>query len=697
MGIDTDWGELDSLAAVGECAEAVLTFGLSGDCELPEITGYLYVTPDAHAKIMFEGAAFNSYEEKYKLASIAFNPPIIQIGILTFTVDLEVVSKIEGSASSRFAVGASASVSATTGLEFGTFSGVHFDPPEPVFDFAAEGSDVTLSGAAKVGVGPQLTFKLYDVAGPYAGLYASASVDADQARTPCYDLRAGVDAEVGFVFDFPGLGRLVDEAMSFPILDESMETGSCNQPPGSSTKPPGSGPDAEHLLDPTAEPWATMVDSPVQWVPNQSNDLAWLDVSRAIDGRWVLAGAGFDAITKITNEGDLVWSRRYLDPRTEPPEPYLLQRALPTSDAGMMVVGYPYSLFKIGQGGGVYWAKRFEPSNGILETGPNGWNSEQRTFLSAVEDGQGGFIVAGSYQESDAVPSSAWLLRIDADGEVVWSRRFEDGFYLYPSSITALDDGALVAGLEWDKDSNERRMWLARIDDNGEPVWAKRFSGCTGIGYPGMQPFDTQLLTNGDVLVAGVLDLGRRSFVLEVDPEGTVRWASMQWGDDTLSSMAIHAVRELPTTGFLAAGRYHYHFEQERVFLAGLDAMGRTQWIAVYGQPSVEDGIAAGQAFPSLQLTDEGMAMMAAYTTAPMPSESSNVWVLQAQAKDGLIAFAPGAAEALTYPHATLDCPLTEESLSLTSESFELESSVFVPLVEKLQPTTTSQTASSSP
>ncbi|MBI5531902.1 MAG: hypothetical protein HY898_04250 [Deltaproteobacteria bacterium] len=697
VGIDTDWGAIDALKKVEGCAEEVLTFGLSGDCELPEIKAHLYISPNAEASVRFEGTAFNGYEKEYTLASVAPQPTLIPVGPLTFTVVVDVISRVEGKASSQFAVGAKAGVKVTTGLEYSSLGGVSFKTPVPEATFAPDGTDVTLSGFAKVGVGPRLSFRLYGIAGPYAGLYGTAALDADQSRTPCFDLHAGADVDVGFILTLPGIGTLIDEGKTFNIVDQSVATGTCKQPPAANKNPPGGGPDPEHLLNPTITPWAKMYDSPVQWFPHQTEEFGWLDLSRSIDGRWVLGGSGLDALTKVDDQGAVVWSKKYLDPRTEPPygpepAPYLLRRVLATQDAAMLVVADPYALLKLGQAGGVYWAERFEPPGEILETGPNGLKQEQRTFLSAVEDGKGGFFVAGSYEASDADPSSLWLQRIRADGSVEWSRRYDDGAFLYPTQIVRLSDSVFVAGLEWNKTTNGRRMLLAKLGLDGTVQWAKAIGGCDGFGYPGMQPFELRVLSNGDVLVAGAIDLARRSFVMEVAPDGAVHWASSPWGDDTLTDLAIHAVRELPTTGFVAAGRYAYHFEQQRVFLAGLDASGKTQWIKIYGQPSTEQGIPAEQGFPALALTDEGGALMAAYTSAPVPSQDSNLWMLLAPAKDGAIVFDPVLAHVVEYPVATVTCPTTAAAVTLVSKEFVVKPVKFDPIVEQVKLAVTKQT-----
>lgn len=679
VGIDTDWGALDALANVEDCVGKVLSFGLTGDCELPELEAYLYVTPSTNAEVLFEGAAFQRYEKEHELASVLPQPYLLPIGPLTFTIDVDVVARIEGAASSRFSVGAAASIEATTGLEFGSMSGVHFEPPVPVYEFAPTATDVTLSGQAKVGIGPRLSFQLYGVAGPYAGLYATASLDADQTRSPCFELAAGADAEVGFILSLPGLGTIIREGESFELFDETIASGNCAQPSGASTYPPGEGPDPEHLLNPTFDPWAWTYDTPVSRMPHQSGDFAWVDVDRSIDGNWVISGSGLGTLTKLDANGEVVWARQYVDPDTN--HAYDVKRTAPTLGAGLLVIVEPYGLMEVGQSGGVKWATRFSALEELTDTGPNGWASDQRTFFDMCSDSDGGFVVAGSFQHADGEDPAAWILRVDRHGDIVSSSLYRADRALYPLALVPLIDGVFVAGMDW---NGERRgLWLSRIGSDGVVQWAKRFEGCEGIGYAnaGMQPFEARSLSGGGILVAGAIDQERRSFVMEVTADGAVQWATSQWANDPLSSLTIHEVRELPTTGFVAAGRYQHQFDEDRLFLAGLDAKGRTQWLRAYGQRGDDPGIGADQQFPGMQLTDEGAVIVAGYTNAPMPAADSNLWVFQAAAKDGSVSFGPGQGESDEFPHATIDCTLAPLPLALTLEEFDLGPGTFVPPV----------------
>jgi len=81
-------------------------------------------------------------------------------------------------------------------------------------------------------------------------------------------------------------------------------------------------------------------------------------------------------------------------------------------------------------------------------------------------------------------------------------------------------------------------------------------------------------------------------------------------------------------------------------------------------------------------LTDDGAALLAAYSTAPIPSENRNVWMFKAAAVDGAVAFRPGEAEVLEFPHASVECDLTPEAVSLTVSDLDLAPASFVPSIE---------------
>ncbi|MFL5752953.1 MAG: T9SS type A sorting domain-containing protein [Bacteroidia bacterium] len=89
------------------------------------------------------------------------------------------------------------------------------------------------------------------------------------------------------------------------------------------------------------------------------------------------------------------------------------------------------------------------------------------------------------------------LIKIDNDGNVIWSKRYTDtSFYTQPRSIcNAADGNFLVAGLI---NTDQQNGMLMKIDSAGSILWTKQFSSST----LGMNGFDKVVeKSNGNILL----------------------------------------------------------------------------------------------------------------------------------------------------------------------------------------------------
>jgi hypothetical protein len=97
--------------------------------------------------------------------------------------------------------------------------------------------------------------------------------------------------------------------------------------------------------------------------------------------------------------------------------------------------------------------------------------------LTATSDG-GCMCVGGTtrMETPSSGASDAYILRVDANGDKLWSKISEiDGADHYFSIAPAHDGGYVCAGVRHDTGSG----WLVKIDDNGNTVWEKTFAGGT--------------------------------------------------------------------------------------------------------------------------------------------------------------------------------------------------------------------------
>lgn len=692
LGIDADWGQvlavpdaaLKCLASLFGAAVGLGPASCSITDLIPEITVSFTAGADAAAKLAIDGVAFNAYSKDYYLGAIAIEPTsTFMIGPVPVTVDLSVAGRIKGEASSNFALSAGGSFHAGTGLTVSskkapTFDPPHVDPPS----FEPPTADATLAASGYVGVGPKLALKVFDFAGPYIALLGYAKITADQKNDPCFTVEGGVSfsggIDIGIDFaalGFSWLGKIDILDVPLPGFDKGfpIASGSCKPPPaGASTLPPGSGPDATHLLTPSYTPWSRTYEGPIAHYPHMSGGFQWMDVTRSIDGHYVVSGSGMNALVKIRDDGEPIWAKRYHDdaaPAADPAD-LVVGRVAKTSDASLFVTAYPYTIMKIGQGGGLYWAEHFPDVARGEDGGPHGSRTEENTFTGALEDGSGGLYVIGTHQvpQSSPVVTEGWMMRLGPDGEVLWSKALRlPGSRLYPLTITPSDGGFVVSGWEWTGvfTPEGRRMFIARVNADGSLAWAERVVGCgTDTNLLEVQPTAAIRTAGGNTLLAGRLGAYERSFVLVVKPDGSFASQSNPWSTSNLSYMTIHAIKELPTSGYVAAGSYVKDYDARALFLAGLDSGGALQWLKRYqliGSGSEAD-------FPGLALPDDGGMLATGYTTLPTSGQGS-LWAMKPYAKDGSIAFGAGGAVDVV-PSAMGSCPLVGSAISLEVASF---------------------------
>ena len=154
-----------------------------------------------------------------------------------------------------------------------------------------------------------------------------------------------------------------------------------------------------------------------------------------------------------------------------------------TSDGGYLIIGYTNSfgnggydgyLVKLNNLGVIQWSKAYG--------GPN-----DDEFTMGIQTSDGGYLLGG-YTSSYGDPADAWLVKTDANGNLQWSTKYGDGNpygdRLWDLIQTA-DGGYAFCGDHIFTPGLSTAM-VVRVDANGNLIWAQGFySGgsteCYGI------------------------------------------------------------------------------------------------------------------------------------------------------------------------------------------------------------------------
>ena len=207
------------------------------------------------------------------------------------------------------------------------------------------------------------------------------------------------------------------------------------------------------------------------------------------------AGVGDVWVLKLDIDGNVVWQKTYGDASYEYSESAQL-----TSDGGYIVAGFtgdPADIWvlKLNTDGTIAWQKTY---------GGAGW--EEPTSIRQTSDG--GYVVAGATYSSGAGASDVWVLKLNAAGAVDWQNTYGGSSSEEAWSISQTADGGyIISGLSFSYGAGIADAWLLRLDANGD------IGGSCGIVMPtSVTPSDTTVLpdatfsvTTADTAVSGVI------------------------------------------------------------------------------------------------------------------------------------------------------------------------------------------------
>jgi len=247
------------------------------------------------------------------------------------------------------------------------------------------------------------------------------------------------------------------------------------------------------------------------------------------DGGYIVSGytssfgtVGLDSwIMKIDKNGGVEWQKAYGGTGRDYTSP--VQQTL---DGGYIVVGWTYSfgnggvdlwLFKLDENGDIVWQKTY-----------GGTGNEYGWFVQQTSDG--GYIVVGETTSSGAGNADAWVIKLDANGNVTWQKTYGGTGDDYAYAIQQTQDlGYIVAAETNSFGAGSSDVWVFKLDTNGNVTWQKTYGG-TGSEFPW---FTQQTQDLGYIVAAETNSFGAGQYdgwLLKLDANGNVTWQKTYGG-----------------------------------------------------------------------------------------------------------------------------------------------------------------------
>ena len=332
--------------------------------------------------------------------------------------------------------------------------------------------------------------------------------------------------------------------------------------------------------------------------------------------RTLVAGLSLLISAAVPAAGDaLPWDKSF---GGEKSDAFVSVTALP--DGGYVTAGMTESK---GAGGQDFWVMRFDAKGSVLWDrtfgGPQDDAPIQRPLV-ALSDG--GFAFAGKTGSKGAGEDDAWVVRLSANGDVIWDKTFGGAGSDFATSLAAMPDGGLaVVGKSFSPgDSEAVEDWVLRLDGDGRLLWEKKFpSQLTPRGvFPSLATIAA--LADGGLVLAGETKAKESedadAWFVRLDAKGDVVWDKTYNGpqDERPSSIVV-----LPD-GFAAAGGAKAgKIESGQAWR--LDQDGRLLWQKSFGNPR-------GSVFATKALPDGGLALAGVIATSVGGENGASVWRL---------------------------------------------------------------------
>ena len=227
------------------------------------------------------------------------------------------------------------------------------------------------------------------------------------------------------------------------------------------------------------------------------------------DGSFVLAGftgsfgvSGDFWLLKANSNGDSLWSRRYGGNNLD--YCYAMRQ---TSDGGFILVGESSSfagdpdwwVVKTNSSGDTTWTRRFRTAY-----------NERCQGVTQTSDG--GYALVG-WRADDTGYTGAWIIKTNSNGDSVWGRGYggasmED----FRSVVQTSDGGYLLLGSTWSFGAGDEDLWLLKVDADGDSLWSRTYG--TSYKEQGRALIQT---TSGGFVTAGITGQTSDAWLLRLD------------------------------------------------------------------------------------------------------------------------------------------------------------------------------------
>jgi len=213
----------------------------------------------------------------------------------------------------------------------------------------------------------------------------------------------------------------------------------------------------------------------------------------------------------------------------------------------------------------------------LIKTDSDGNEIWNRTYsgveyswcFCARQTTDGGFIATGGGNSTSYGSIDVYLLKTYPNGTMQWLKIYgtsdmdEEGHYVQQ----ILEGGYIITGMsDCNYDTDWGKIWLIKTDANGNIVWNKKFEGTSRYFRIGPVTYgnSVQQTSDGGFIIAGIID--NQGCLLKTDSNGIEVWRKTPFINDF--SFFCYSGKQISDGGYIATGNG----------LIKTDTLGNEQW-----------------------------------------------------------------------------------------------------------------------
>jgi len=315
-------------------------------------------------------------------------------------------------------------------------------------------------------------------------------------------------------------------------------------------------------------------------------------------------------IIKLDKNGNMEWDEIFGEEMTD-----MARSIIQTKDGGYAVVGSIWTkyvrkqdfwLIKLGENGNKEWEKTFD-------------KDEHDIAYSIIQTDDGGYAIAGGSGKRFWGEVNCWVMKLDAKGNMEWDNNFGGiGWDEIYSIIQTKSGGFIAAGSSWSKGAGRGDVYIAKLDRRGYLVWTKTFGGSDYDDARSIiQTDDGGYAVTGFTVSEDTED--RDIWVIKLDKNGNKVWDRTFGGT---SEDWANSIIQTKDRGYMVAGwTSSMGAGKTDVWIIKLNKRGDLVWDRTFGGSEDDEDL-------SIYQTDDGGFAVAGWTVSKCAG-NTDVWVIK--------------------------------------------------------------------